>query len=291
MSLMRARNLQGMMGIIIYCLLVHQAWASTEWIYFTSSAARDAYYDKSTVVKLDKDVVRAWTKQVLSENGKIKTLAHLRAKGKTDTNLDLISYVLRLSEIDCVNKRIKDTSMIVYDEKNNILYSSQKGETGKWEDILPNSSADTLKNILCEASSIAKESATTASELSSKKMTLVKSQKGASPAIQEEISHMLNQWVASWQSGDMESYRGFYDRDFESKNMKLDEWIQYKSDVWNKSRNLTIRIDHLKISARDDQARVVFIQTYSSSILKDKGKKTLHLKKIGDEWKIYRETM
>jgi hypothetical protein len=35
----------------------------------------------------------------------------------------------------------------------------------------------------------------------------------------------------------------------------------------------------------------VFTQSYSSSILTDKGKKTLELKKINDEWKIYREIM
>ncbi|KUG22177.1 hypothetical protein ASZ90_008042 [hydrocarbon metagenome] len=34
-----------------------------------------------------------------------------------------------------------------------------------------------------------------------------------------------------------------------------------------------------------------FTQTYSSSILKDKGTKTLELKKIKNEWKIYREIM
>ncbi|MFA5321690.1 MAG: hypothetical protein WC373_03380, partial [Smithella sp.] len=78
---------------------------------------------------------------------------------------------------------------------------------------------------------------------------------------------------------------------FESKNMKLDAWVAYKSSVRNKSKNITIRIDDLKISADGGSGRAEFVQTYMSSILEDKGKKTLKLKKIGDEWKIYREIM
>jgi hypothetical protein len=35
----------------------------------------------------------------------------------------------------------------------------------------------------------------------------------------------------------------------------------------------------------------VFTQSYSSSILKDKGEKILELRKTSDEWKIYKEIM
>jgi hypothetical protein len=38
-------------------------------------------------------------------------------------------------------------------------------------------------------------------------------------------------------------------------------------------------------------AMAVFTQYYSSSILKHSGKKKLELRKINDEWKIYREIM
>jgi hypothetical protein len=73
--------------------------------------------------------------------------------------------------------------------------------------------------------------------------------------------------------------------------MKLDEWISYKTNVRNKSKNIKISIDNLKISTDGDNAKAVFTQTYSSSTLKDKGKKTLELKKVGKEWKIYKEIM
>ena len=89
----------------------------------------------------------------------------------------------------------------------------------------------------------------------------------------------------------MQTYRSFYASDFKSKGMNLDAWISYKSNVYQKSKNINISIDKLQISENENNAMAVFTQYYSSSIFKDSGKKTLKLRKINDEWKIYREIM
>jgi ketosteroid isomerase-like protein len=102
---------------------------------------------------------------------------------------------------------------------------------------------------------------------------------------------LILKWAASWESGDMKTYRGSYASNFKSKGMNLNEWISYKTNVRQKSKNINIRIDDLQISAEGNSATAVFTQSYSSSILKDKGKKTLELRKINDEWKIYKEIM
>jgi hypothetical protein len=47
----------------------------------------------------------------------------------------------------------------------------------------------------------------------------------------------------------------------------------------------------LKILADGNNGKAEFVQTYSSSIVKDRGKKTLKLMKVGDKWKIYSEIM
>jgi hypothetical protein len=73
--------------------------------------------------------------------------------------------------------------------------------------------------------------------------------------------------------------------------MNLDAWISYKADVRQNSKNINILIDNLQISADENIAKASFTQHYSSSILNSKGKKTLELKKIGNEWKIYKEIM
>lgn len=106
---------------------------------------------------------------------------------------------------------------------------------------------------------------------------------------QSNAQILVNKWLNSWRLGDMETYRSCYDEKFESKNMNLDAWIAYKTNVRDKSKKIKILIDDLKISYQGDNAKAVFIQSYSSSIMKNKGEKTLELKKVNNEWKIFRE--
>jgi murein L,D-transpeptidase YafK len=107
----------------------------------------------------------------------------------------------------------------------------------------------------------------------------------------KDILELVNKWLSNWKSGDMKTYRECYASDFQSREMNLDAWIAHKSNVRENSANIKISIDNLAISADKDTARAKFTQHYTSSRLRSKGKKTLELKKVGEEWKIYREIM
>ncbi|MGD0280574.1 MAG: L,D-transpeptidase family protein [Smithella sp.] len=125
-----------------------------------------------------------------------------------------------------------------------------------------------------------------------KKMALIDSkQKGPNDTASKDIRNLITKWLTSWESGDMKTYRDCYASDFQSKEMDLEAWISHKSDVHKNGKNINIRIDHLQISADENTAKALFIQHYHSSKLRSKGKKTLELRKTGDEWKIYREIM
>ena len=106
---------------------------------------------------------------------------------------------------------------------------------------------------------------------------------------EEDVRNLLLKWAASWESGDMKTYRDSYASNFKSKGMNLNEWISYKTNVRQKSKKINIRIDNLQISTEGNSATAVFTQHYSSSTLKNKSKKKLELRKINNEWKIYRE--
>jgi murein L,D-transpeptidase YafK len=108
---------------------------------------------------------------------------------------------------------------------------------------------------------------------------------------QNEIRNLVNRWLKSWSDGDMKIYHNCYASDFSSRDMDLDAWMAHKISVRDKSRNIRIRVDNLKISASGNSATASFTQYYSSSIFRSSGKKTLELKKINDDWKIYREIM
>jgi murein L,D-transpeptidase YafK len=105
----------------------------------------------------------------------------------------------------------------------------------------------------------------------------------------EDIRNLVNKWATSWQSGNMKTYRGCYASNFQSKGLNLDAWVSHKADVRQKSKNINIRIDNLQISAEANIATAAFTQYYNSSILSSKSKKKLELRKINNEWKIYKE--
>ena len=108
---------------------------------------------------------------------------------------------------------------------------------------------------------------------------------------EENVRNLVNTWLTNWQSGNMEAYRSCYAPDFQAKGKNLDAWIAYKTNVFKKSKNINITIDNLQITADENNAKAVFTQNYSSSVTKDSGQKTLELKKISNEWKIYKEMM
>jgi murein L,D-transpeptidase YafK len=125
-----------------------------------------------------------------------------------------------------------------------------------------------------------------------KNLAQVKSKQNETKSISKDAVRILvNKWVTSWKSGDMKTYRNCYALNFQSRGMNLSDWVSYKASVRENSNNINVRIDNLQISADENTAKASFVQYYSSSILNSKGKKTLELKKIGNEWKIYREIM
>jgi len=122
----------------------------------------------------------------------------------------------------------------------------------------------------------------------------VSREQSATKSIPEgNVRNLVNKWLTSWQSGDMKIYRDCYTSDFRSKEKDLNAWISYKTKVHQKNKKISIRIENLKISADAKASTVaaVFTQYYNSSILKDTGKKTLMLRKVNGEWKIYKETI
>ena len=146
---MKAKNVQSIICLVIFFLFANQAWAA-DWIYYDTADFGDSYYDKSRIKKVNKSIIPVWTKNILSEEAKTKYFSILKGMDKAPDNPSLLSYYIELLEIDCVNEKIKDTSVTIYDEKGKVVYSSQKGESGEWNDIFPLSVGEKLKNIVCK---------------------------------------------------------------------------------------------------------------------------------------------
>jgi hypothetical protein len=291
-EMIKIKNVQSIICFVIIVIFANHAWAA-DWISYASSSAGDMYYDKSSIKKVNTSIIPVWTKTILSEEAKTKYFSLLKGIDKAPGNPSLLSYYLEFLEIDCVNKKIINISVTIYDEKSSVLYASPKVETGEWNDILPNSYGEILKNIACEESVTPEKVMIAASAVTGKNIVQVSSKQNEKKysTAEEDIRNLVLKWVASWESGDMGTYQSCYASDFQSKGMNLDDWIFYKTNVFQKSKNINISIDDLQISVKGNIVTAVFTQTYSSSLFKDKGKKTLELKKIDNQWKIYKEIM
>ncbi len=285
------KNVQGVIVFAILFLITNQVYAA-EWIHYASTFTRDIYYDKSSIKKVNKNILSVWTKQILNEDGKTKHYSFLKSIRKAPDHPQLISYVLRFSEIDCVTDKIKDYSAVIYGEGSHVIYSSPKGEAGKWYKITKNSAGEKLKKIVCDESATPHDTLVTPSIVTDKYPAQLNSKPNEKKNLPEAaVQVLVTKWLNSWKSGDMNTYRSCYSPDFQSKGMNLDAWVSHKANVHRKSKNINISIDQLKISAKENQATAVFTQSYRSSLVNDSGKKKLELRKFNGEWKIYREMM
>ncbi|MEN6508869.1 MAG: DUF1566 domain-containing protein [Smithella sp.] len=131
---MKAKNVHGIICLVIFFMLAGQAWAE-EWVYYGSNEIGDMYYDKSRITEVNKSVASAWTKSKLSPEGKTKYFSILKGIGKAPDSPSMLYSYTEMLEIDHTNKKIKNISVTFYDEKGNVIYSSPKSLSGEWNDI------------------------------------------------------------------------------------------------------------------------------------------------------------
>jgi murein L,D-transpeptidase YafK len=104
------------------------------------------------------------------------------------------------------------------------------------------------------------------------------------------IRDIINQWLKTWSSKDMDSYATFYADNFYSDRMNKSQWIKRKTQIANSNRTIDIAVSDFKIVQKDDTIKVSFFQDYKSDTHSSKGRKILKLIKKGELWTIYQES-
>lgn len=144
---MKTKFLFGIACLTIFSLFDGQALAA-DWKFFYSSGNGDMYYDKSSIKKINKNVVRVSTKKIYNEKGKLEQFSLLKEKGKSPGNPYILSHELISFDVDCANKKIKISSRRICDKRGDIVVSASRLQ-GEWDNIIRKSGDEELKNIVC----------------------------------------------------------------------------------------------------------------------------------------------
>ena len=147
---MKAKYVQSIFCLVIFFFFANLAW-SEEWVFYSKSSDGNMYYDKNSIEELGQNIVRVKTKTILNDKGKTDAFSFLKKMGIKACDRNAISYELTVEQYDCENKKYKNISTTIYDQKDNVLLG-QKAIVGSWSDIRPKSIAGKLKNMVCKAS-------------------------------------------------------------------------------------------------------------------------------------------
>jgi hypothetical protein len=137
---------------LIFLLFANQVWAA-DWKSLGSDLTGVQYYDESSIKKADKNNILIKVKIIYSEAGKINKFSFLRKINKAPSNPYILSHEILFLKIDCVNQKIKGFSRSLYDKRGNVIVKVPDSY-GKWNKIVPKSSDEKLKNIICNSGKI-----------------------------------------------------------------------------------------------------------------------------------------
>jgi len=148
---MNAWTLRMILGlaILFFFSAVHYIEAA-EWIFYGETRSGHLYYDNISI-KNNGDIARVRTMAIFNDDGKIELASALRKIGKASGNLDLLSHSITLEEVDCVNKKLKISTMTIFNEKGGSIHSPVI-KSDEWDNIIPETNGDILWTIVCRGS-------------------------------------------------------------------------------------------------------------------------------------------
>lgn len=144
---MKKRNLQTVVGFVMLFLAAGRVGA-VEWIPYGSSTIGAAYYDKSSVIKVNGHMIRVLTKTLLNDVGKLQNYSVLRKKGKAPGNPYILNYEIALLDVDCSNAKMKISSSRICDKRGNVI-ASKPASHDEWHKVVPGSHLEKLKDAVC----------------------------------------------------------------------------------------------------------------------------------------------
>ena len=147
--IMKVKYVQGIICLVMFLLFTNQAMAE-DWEFRGFLPRGTAFYDKSSIKKINKNIYQVVTVTIYNENGKNDAFSILKRHDQAPENPDILTHELVLLEFDCENEKYKIASINIFDEIGSILLSAPE-INDKWRDIIPKSINDTLRKKVCNS--------------------------------------------------------------------------------------------------------------------------------------------
>jgi len=113
------------------------------------------------------------------------------------------------------------------------------------------------------------------------------------PAEQDrtEIKGVITTWQQAWERKDLDRYMACYTDDFTVGGLTKKAWEERKRRLNERYTAITVKVTNLSVELLSPrEALASFDQDYRADTYHDRGKKTMHLVKQGESWKIQGET-
>jgi murein L,D-transpeptidase YafK len=107
---------------------------------------------------------------------------------------------------------------------------------------------------------------------------------------ESSIEDFVEKWRRSWEEGDVQAYINCYHPEFKARGMDIQEWENYKNDLFNRTPERDVQISDIKIDLDGALAKVTFKQRYQTKNYKGYGSKTLLLVNHQGNWSILDES-
>ena len=138
------KSLSVKLGVILIGLLIFgyaEVWGA-DWKLYGDSEYYMGFYDAQNITHPSKNIVRVWTRWDYKEIGVID---YVRKFGEEYKNF---SFAIGLWEINCVEKMRNLVSGTYYDNKGEVIYSSDS--PSEWKVIIPGTMYENLYKEVCK---------------------------------------------------------------------------------------------------------------------------------------------
>lgn len=113
-----------------------------DWKLYSETEFFTSYYDKGTINRTSKNIIRVWVKEVNTEKGIADMVKHFGEEFKK------CDHIKKLYEVDCPEKSIRVLSSAAYSKEGEVIISDDS--PGKWISILPKSEGEALYKNVCK---------------------------------------------------------------------------------------------------------------------------------------------